>query len=167
MVALLNVLRDLKYQAPDSVKINQIILAAPDIGVNEFKILAKEIKGLSAGVTLYASANDRALYVSREYHGGVARAGDVPAQGPIVVSGVDSIDVSAISIETLATNHSSYAQTKELMTDIERLLKTGERPPQKRQPALETVIERSPSGDPIILPDGQEARYWRFRAPPT
>ena len=112
--ALLNVLRDLKYQAPDSVKINQIILAAPDIGVNEFKILAKEIKGLSAGVTLYASANDRALYVSREYHGGVARAGDVPAQGPIVVSGVDSIDVSAISIETLATNHSSYAQTKEL-----------------------------------------------------
>jgi len=165
--ALLNVLRDLKYAAPNSVKINQIILAAPDIGVNEFKILAKEIKGLSTGVTLYASANDRALYVSREYHGGVARAGDVPNRGPIVVSGIDSIDVSAISIETLAVNHSSYAQTKALMSDIERLLKTGQRPPSKREPKLQTLIERDADGNPILLPDGQKARYWRFPPPPS
>lgn len=163
--ALLNVLRDLKYTAPKSVKINQIILAAPDIGINEFKILAEEIKGLSSGVTLYASANDRALDVSKNAHGGVPRAGDVTEAGPIIVSGVDSIDVSQISIAALATNHSTYAQTTELMTDIERLLKEGTRPPQKRQPILETLIGRDAGGNPRLLSDGSQATYWRFPPP--
>ncbi|HHI81666.1 MAG TPA: alpha/beta hydrolase, partial [Rhizobiales bacterium] len=81
-VALLEVLRDLKNLSPGSVKINQIILAAPDVGITNFKILAQEIRGLSNGVTLYASANDRALEISRQFFGGVPRAGDVPEGGP-------------------------------------------------------------------------------------
>ena len=69
----------------------------------------------------------------------VPRAGDVPADGPVVMSGVDTIDISATSSEGLLLNHSVYAQSRILIADIAALISTGVRPPDKRMPALERV----------------------------
>ena len=41
---------------------------------------------MSRGVTMLAASNDRALDISRRFWGGVPRAGDVPATGPIVMT---------------------------------------------------------------------------------
>src|SRR5262245_875642 len=147
---LLQVLRGLDRSNPEVARINQIILAAPDVDRDNFEFLATQIRGVGRGITMYASSNDVALGISRRFAGGVPRAGDVPAGlGPIVVGGVDTIDVSALSTEYLSLNHSSYAEKTGLLTDIELVLRTGTRPPEVRLPLLERIT----AGQGI---------YWRY-----
>jgi esterase/lipase superfamily enzyme len=147
---LLQVLRGLDRSNPEVARINQIILAAPDVDRDSFEFLATQIRGVGQGITLYASSNDIALGISRRFAGGVPRAGDVPAGlGPIVVGGVDTIDVSALSTEYLSLNHSSYAEKTGLLKDIELILRTGTRPPEIRLPLLERIA-------------GGQGIYWRY-----
>lgn len=146
---LLQVLRDLAPSMPPGVKLNQIILAAPDVDRDVFQNLARNLTAIGQGVTLYASANDRAMSAARRVAGGIPRAGDVPPDGPVIMSGIDTIDVTQTSTDVLALNHSTYAENSALLNDIGLLLQTGERPPERRLPLLERVtIERG--------------SYWRY-----
>lgn len=147
----LQVLRDLRRSKPDGVQISQIILAAPDVDRDNFENIAAEIQGLASGVTLYAAGNDRALTVSRNFYGGIPRAGDVPATGPLVLPGIDTIDVSAASTDSLGLNHSGYAENNILLKDIAALIATGTRPPKLRTPDLEEVTT-------------DRGAYWRYPA---
>jgi esterase/lipase superfamily enzyme len=146
---LLRVLRDIEPHLPAGVKLDQIILAAPDVDRSLFEQLAQNITKVGRGVTLYASRNDRAMAAARLVAGGVPRAGDVPTDGPVVLAGIDTIDISTTSTDALMLNHSVYAERNALLTDIARLLQTGERPPDRRSPNLSRVI--TPKGD-----------YWRY-----
>ncbi|MEL6374044.1 MAG: alpha/beta hydrolase [Pseudomonadota bacterium] len=150
---LLQVLRDLRRDNPDGVNINQVILAAPDVDRDVFENLAREIQGISRGITLYVSANDRAMDVSRQVNGGIYRAGDVGPNGPVIVSGIDTIDVSATTTTWLSINHSTFAEKTALLKDIDALLRTGERPPERRSPVLQRVI--TPRG-----------AFWRYQGAP-
>jgi len=134
---LLPVLQKLKLRNDTDVKISQVIFAAPDVDRDTFAGLAKEIQGLSkGGVTLYAASNDLALDASRRFWGGVARAGDVPTEGPLVVKGIDTIDVTETSTEIFSLNHAGYAQSKLLLNDIRSLMLDGYRPPKVRNGSL-------------------------------
>jgi esterase/lipase superfamily enzyme len=148
---LLEVLKDMHSAAPEGVVLNQMILAAPDVDADNFANLAKSIEGFAKGVTLYAASNDRALIISRNFWQN-PRAGDVPASGPIIVSGVDTIDVTAASTDVFALNHSGYAENNELLQDIGKLIQSGLRPPDARLPNLKRV--NTDKGD-----------YWRYAAP--
>jgi esterase/lipase superfamily enzyme len=150
---LLRVLQALGPSLPPGVQLNQIILAAPDVDRNLFENLAANIMQYGRGVTLYCSSNDRAMAAARRMAGGVPRAGDVPADGPIVLAGIDTIDVSQTSTDYLALNHSAYAETGALLNDIGLLLQTGERPPEKRIPILQRIA--TPKGD-----------FWRYPLTP-
>jgi esterase/lipase superfamily enzyme len=150
--ALFPVLRELRRQMPDGVVLSQLILAAPDVDRDGFEFLASQFKGLSRGVTLFAASNDRAMVASRRFWGNVPRAGDVPDGGPVIVAGIDTIDVTAINTDIVATNHSGYAEKAALLNDIQLLIQTGERPPERRIPILERVP--TPRGD-----------YWRYPPP--
>lgn len=147
---LLRVLQKMQVAAEvqSDLRINQIVLAAPDVDRHVFEDIAQEISAFSKGVTLYASSNDRAMKASRAYAGEV-RAGDISEQGPLIVNGVDTIDVSAISMAILALNHSTYAEKSELLKDIGRLMLTGLRPPKQRSPAFQKI-------------ETQAGTYWRF-----
>ena len=136
---LMRVLERIKTQVPKGVVISQVILAAPDVDRDKFINIAQEITNFARGVTLYAASNDRALGYSARFWGGVPRAGDVPASGPLIIPGVDTIDVTAVSTDSLGLNHSGYAENKTLLNDIALLLLTGERPPDKRIPILQKV----------------------------
>jgi esterase/lipase superfamily enzyme len=149
---LLNVLRELGPTLPPDVRLNEIIMAAPDVDRDVFQYLAANIKAYGRGVTLYCSANDRAMAASRRVAGGVPRAGDVPAEGPIVLDGIDTIDVTQASTDVLALNHSTYAERSALLNDIGLLLRTGERPPELRIPILQKVT--TPAGF-----------FWRYPGP--
>ena len=146
---VLRVLQDLQRATPPGVVLNQLVLAAPDVDRDAFENIAKTIKGIAKGITLYAAANDYALGVSRRFHGGVPRAGDVPLAGPLLVEGIDTIDVTSASTDSLGLNHSGYAENNALVNDIALLIQTGERPPEKRVPILERVS--TDKGD-----------YWRY-----
>jgi esterase/lipase superfamily enzyme len=136
---LLNVLRDLGPSLPAGVRLNEIILAAPDVDRDVFANLVGAIAGYGRGVTLYCSANDRAMTAARSFAGGVPRAGDVPPDGPVILPGVDTIDVTETGTDLLALNHSLYAERSALLNDIGLLLQTGERPPERRIPILQRM----------------------------
>lgn len=147
----LQVLRELHRSKPDDVRISQVILAAPDVDRDNFENIARGLKGLAKGVTLYAAGNDRALSVSRSFYGGIPRAGDVPLTGPLVLPGIDTIDVTAASMDSLGLNHSGYAENNALLDDIAALIETGIRPPKLRTPSLEEIAT-------------DRGAYWRYPA---
>ncbi len=149
---LMSVLKDMKSSAPEGVVISQIIFAAPDVDADNFSNLAQAINGMAKGVTLYAASNDRALIVSRNFWGHT-RAGDVPAEGPLVLPGIDTIDVTAASTDVFALNHSEYAKNAKVLEDIGELIETGKRPPEDR----------------VLKPDRvttDHGAYWRYAAHP-
>ena len=148
---LLQVLRDLGPTLPADVRLNQIIMAAPDVDRNVFENIAADLQKYGRGLTLYASSNDRAMQVARRVAGGIPRAGDVPGDGPIIIEGIDTIDVTQTSLDYLALNHSIYAEKSALLNDIALLLQTGERPPDKRIPILELI-------------DSGKGKFWRYPA---
>lgn len=146
---LLRVLQALGPTMPADVRLNQIILAAPDVDRDVFSNLTATIQKYGRGVTMYCSSNDFAMSMARRLAGGVPRAGDVSVDGPVVVTGVDTIDVSQTNTEYFALNHSTYAERNALLNDIGLLLQTGERPPDARIPILQRIA--SPNGD-----------FWRY-----
>jgi esterase/lipase superfamily enzyme len=152
-LALLPVLRDMKNAAPPGVNIAQIILAAPDVDRDRFEQLAGEIKGIGRNTTLYVASNDWALELSKRLAGSVARAGDVPSGGPLLLPDIDTIDVTDTSTDIFALHHSGYAEKKALLEDIRSIIQTGKRPPEARVPPLQRVLS-------------ERGVYWRYPAAP-
>lgn len=129
--------------------LDQLLLAAPDIDRRKFEDISDKFLKHANGVTLYACSTDIALRVSKTLRRNYVRAGDVPSDGkPIVVEGVDTIDISALGIHwtearkyTAARpflDHSMFADDLYAMTDIAALIKTGIRPPNLRTGTLKT-----------------------------
>jgi esterase/lipase superfamily enzyme len=147
---LLRVLERLRPKIPDGVVISQVILAAPDVDRDKFNIIARQITDFAKGVTLYAASNDRALGYSARFWGGVPRAGDVPITGPLIIPGVDTIDVTAVSTDALGLNHSGYAENPALLDDVKALVEFGLRPPDKRIKNVLTV-------------ESEAGTFWRFQ----
>jgi esterase/lipase superfamily enzyme len=136
---LLEVVRELGPALPHGVRLDELVLAAPDVDRDVFANLIAAIRPYGRGITLYCSSNDRAMIAARKVAGGVPRAGDVPDEGPVIIPGIDTIDVTETSTDLFALNHSLYAEKSALLNDIGLLLQTGERPPERRIPILEKV----------------------------
>ena len=148
-LVLLPVLRDLKNSAPAGVEISQIILAAPDVDRDRFENLAAEIRTFAKGTTMYVASNDWALELSKRLAGSVARAGDMPITGPLMIPGIDTIDITATSSDMFSLHHSGYAEKTALLNDIQLIIQTGERPPEQRVPILEKITT-------------DRGTYWRY-----
>jgi esterase/lipase superfamily enzyme len=123
----------------------QIILTAPDVDADTFRLLARAVQTIGDRMTLYASANDKALALSKQFQG-YQRAGDVRPD-IVVVSGLDSIDVSAV--DTSFLGHSYVGDNASVISDIARLLRTGW--PPDRRCGLQSIASGA-------------ASYWTFIA---
>lgn len=149
-VPLLNALGQFIGGETAGAKINQVILAAPDMGTREFKSLADQIQPLATGFTLYASSSDLALEASRRVHKNEPRAGDVVGGKPVIAAGVDTIDISAITTCYFCFGHDEYVEQSELLNDIAQLMRAGLRPPHSRTQSFKYQTD----------PDGA---FWRFQ----
>ena len=129
-------------------KIGQVVFAAPDVDRDLFSEITAKLS-FGAGRTLYASNQDKALILSRQADG-VPRAGDVPSGGPVVIRGVDSIDISAASTKwLLSINHNSYAERSHILKDMQLLMEKGTRPPDVRFPLY-------------AIAEAKDGRYWKY-----
>lgn len=126
-------------------RFSQIVLTAPDVDADTFKVLARTFHLISERTTLYASANDEALALSKQYQG-YQRAGDVRPQ-IVSMDHLDSIDVSAV--DTSLLGHSYFGDNTSVISDIRRLLQTGY--PPERRCGIQAVA------DAVV-------RYWTFVA---
>ncbi len=105
----------------------QLVLTAPDIDKDTFKSLARAITKTADHTTLYASANDKALTLSKTLNR-YPRAGD--ATGTVtIVSGVDTIDASALDTDFIG--HSYYGDHRSVVADIFSLLSEAKPPGQR------------------------------------
>jgi esterase/lipase superfamily enzyme len=129
--------------------IGEIIAASPDADPDVMKALIGSISPTSAGITLYASHNDRALWL-RNLFTSYTRAGYI-GDKPLIIPGVDTIDISGTG-NYFSFNHDLYAASPVLVANMRRLFGEGTRPPHKRSPEFE----------PGKINDGT---YWRLRSP--
>ena len=128
-------------------RVREVVLAAPDIDAETFRRdLAPRLIAAARGTTMYASSTDAALNVSHQYNG-EARAGDIAA-GPIVVIGMETVDVSAVDPGPLG--HSYIGDSPSVLDDIAKLIDNGQRAAARL-------------GNPVTGPQGS---YWRM-APST
>ncbi len=125
-LGLLRALHDIANQASQQsgVTFNEIVLAAPDIDRDVFTTLADAFRKTAKRTTMYVSSEDKALW-SAGIVWGNPRAGYVkrPKSPPMLVSGVDTIDVSDMNLSILG--HDTFASARAVLTDIYRLLWNG------------------------------------------
>ncbi|MBX9926477.1 MAG: alpha/beta hydrolase, partial [Hyphomicrobiaceae bacterium] len=81
-------------RATARLKLGELLLIAPDMDRADLAEAAFAIAPSLSGITLYASANDRALAVTRRDAGLVPRAGDVVESGPLTTPAVVTVDVT-------------------------------------------------------------------------
>ncbi len=148
---LLEALRTDHGRTARQLRIGEVILAAPDIDADVFRDIAMTIAGAAQGMTLYASANDRALKASKAIAGGKPRAGDVPASGPVVTPGIETVDITEAGPDSImGLNHTTYAERSHVLSDMWLLLKEGVHPPDKRFAVFREISQ--PSG----------GTYWKY-----
>jgi esterase/lipase superfamily enzyme len=127
--ALTAALRGLANRQVLESRFREIILAAPDIDADIFRRdIAPVLAGLATRVTLYASSNDEALKASKQVHGS-ARAGE-SGDSIVVVSGIDTIDVSGVDLSWLG--HGYYGGNVTVLKDLFHLLDRGIPPEQRK-----------------------------------
>ena len=127
----------MKRENPEN-SLHQIVLAAPDIDRDVFDQLAGAIRDAGKRVSLYASSNDRALWVSKLLHRG-PRAGDSGAD-VVVRDGIDTIDASQVDSSLLSLGHSYFSDRLSVLTDLAELIRHNT-PPDKR-PGLQQAPGR-------------------------
>jgi esterase/lipase superfamily enzyme len=130
--------------------IGEIIHAAPDVDPDTFAKFAKRIKAKGANITLYASSSDWALWAS-----GTARsrprAGFISKESPLIVAGVDTVDITQAGTSLFALNHDTYSESPTIVADMRRIIARGERPPDRRTKEFEAVVAK------------EGGTYWRLR----
>jgi esterase/lipase superfamily enzyme len=136
---------------PGPVRLQELIMAAPDLDWNYFQQVAPDLRKVSDAVTLYASSSDRAMMLSKAIASGVPRAGDILNGEPIVVAGVESIDVTALGDELFGLNHDVFASSRSTINDIGLILGKHLHPPEVRLPEIRGV--------PI---DAATPRFWKY-----
>lgn len=114
----LDTLAAIRTKIPAGVSIGELILTAPDMDATAFKARIASLSGLAGRTTLYVASTDRALNISRRYTGGIPRAGDLLAGGPLVVPGVETVDVSVSGTQVLGLNYPDYVDRPALISDI-------------------------------------------------
>lgn len=136
----------------DPLRIAELIMAAPDVDRDYFSLHGPDLAKLTSGTTLYASSADKAISISRALAGGVPRAADVVDARPLIVNGVEAIDVTAIGSEMLGLNHDVFASRRHVMNDIGLLLSSN-----PRKPPHQRLVEI------LAMPEGSlPPQYWRY-----
>lgn len=99
----------------------ELVLAAADIGVQEFTDEAASVLPMATRTTLYASAYDSALTLSRELRFGLQRLGaTVPEVA--VIEGAETIDVSEVS-----RGHAYLSRNGRILEDLVQLVQGEKR----------------------------------------
>ncbi len=83
---------------------DEIVLASPDVGVDDFTGVWPQVRGLGQRYTLYASTRDKALMVSGQIHD-MQRIGD--AHRIVTAAGLQTVETTAASSGLLG--HSDFA----------------------------------------------------------
>jgi esterase/lipase superfamily enzyme len=104
-------------------KLRDIILAAPDVDLDVFKTQMRQIK---RPVTVFVSADDRALAFSRRFAGDKTRLGAISAKDTEIVTELEKLGARIIDLSEISTgdnlNHAKFASSPKIVQLIGRRL---------------------------------------------
>jgi esterase/lipase superfamily enzyme len=127
---VVEVLRQLKLSRHDDAlrRINQVVLAAPDIDIDLFKRQIETIGPLARPIIVLNSTDDRALAISRRIGGFRVRMGSIgednaAVQEMIAKKAIRVIDLSMLPAPDRA-NHNRFIKLAEILSRSERRRKT-------------------------------------------
>jgi len=111
-------------------KIENVILASPDIDVDVFARQWSELGDKKPNFTIFVSQDDRALALSRYISGDVQRLGQInPAEEPykskLENAGITVVDLTKVK-STDRLNHGKFAESPEIVQLIGQRLVTGQ-----------------------------------------
>jgi esterase/lipase superfamily enzyme len=126
-------------------RFRELMLIAPDIDADVFRRdIAPLLQASERPVTLYVSANDKALQASKALHG-YPRLGE--ASDPMhLIPGIETLDASALETDFLG--HSYYSYAGSVLVDIKEIMQGVGRAAQRSR--LEEIV-------------AAVGRYWRLR----
>jgi esterase/lipase superfamily enzyme len=100
-------------------KLRDVILAAPDVDLDVFRTQMREIK---RPVTVFVSADDRALDFSRRFAGDKTRLGAVSAKDTQIIAELEKLGARIIDLSEVASgdplNHSKFASSPKVVQMI-------------------------------------------------
>jgi esterase/lipase superfamily enzyme len=111
-------------------KIENVILASPDIDVDVFARQWSELGDKRPNFTIFVSQDDRALALSRYISGDIQRLGQInPAEEPyktkLEAAGITVVDLTKVK-STDRLNHGKFAESPEIVQLIGQRLVTGQ-----------------------------------------
>ncbi|WP_244506354.1 alpha/beta hydrolase [Pararhizobium polonicum] len=111
-------------------KIENVILASPDIDVDVFSRQWSELGDRKPNFTIFVSQDDRALALSRYISGDVQRLGQInPAEEPyrtkLENAGITVVDLTKVK-STDRLNHGKFAESPQIVQLIGQRLVTGQ-----------------------------------------
>jgi len=115
-------------------RLDNLMLAAPDIDLDLFKSQLSQMKLQNQSLFVFASADDKALGFSRRISGGVQRVGSANA-AELADLGVTVIDLSQVGDSSSGT-HSKFAGSPEVVQLIGNSLKKDNFARPRNQPTL-------------------------------
>jgi len=124
-----------------SGKLNNIMLAAPDIDIDVFRSQLAQIRGQVGNIYVLVSQDDFALRLSRRVSGGVVRVGAADA-AELAKLGVTVIDLS--KIRDAGSTHSKFAGSPEVVQLIGKALQDHSYDRPSRDPSTFEILEGVP-----------------------
>lgn len=135
---------DIAGKFDTSGRLNNVMLAAPDIDLDLFKSQLQSLSGRSRNFFVFVSQDDRALGFSRRISGGIVRVGAADA-AELAELGVTVIDLSDIE-DSASGSHSKFAGSPEVVQLIGNSLTQDNFDNRPRPPTLIEVLD----GVPVI-----------------
>jgi len=99
----------------DAAPLANVVFAAPDVGSERFRQLAKRFQGKAGRFTLYASSKDEALAASQKFHG-YPRAGDSGDGLVVLYPPIETVD--ATCVDTSLLGHSYIRGNRSVISDL-------------------------------------------------
>ncbi len=104
-------------------KLRNVMLAAPDVDLDVFKTQIRQIK---RAITVFVSADDRALAFSRRFAGDKTRLGALSAKDTEIIADVEKLGATIIDLSEISTsdrlNHAKFAASPKVVQLIGRRL---------------------------------------------
>ncbi|GAB4352583.1 MAG: alpha/beta hydrolase [Oricola sp.] len=111
-------------------KIENVILAAPDLDVDVFRQQLADMGPKRPAFTVFVSRDDRALQVSRRISGNVDRLGAIDINDPRYVALLEREGITVLDLTALRAgdrlNHSKFAQSPEAVRILGERLVAGQ-----------------------------------------
>ncbi|MFK8253200.1 alpha/beta hydrolase [Ancylobacter terrae] len=126
-------------------KIQNIVLAAPDVDVDVFRTQVYDMGEPRPNITVFVSRDDKALAVSRRVWGGVDRLGAVDPDKEPYKSAFERGKITVVDLTKLRTgdplNHGKFAESPEVVQMIGKRLAEGQTISDSRVGIGDKIIE--------------------------